>query len=195
MGRVNRAGPGGIPLGGGTPADVAAPVVTNVRAAAAAVPIASPDPYPDTARALQIWHPWEAPFPGATEFRPNAVFASAGAGDVTPAGLVTQLPQRKQGIIRLVNWGIGVLSTSSIVTWAILVNDMPVQGWDSLSFFPGNVPRVTASEDARIWVPQGAKISVRFTNTDGAAYTQVGAGYYGWYWDDQAAARWAGSQP
>lgn len=188
---VNRRGPGGIPLGGGVPPDVAVKAVTSVKGAQERYG-GPPTPFPDTARSLQIWHPWESFFPGATEFRRNIVFPSGAAGDVTPAGLVLQLPQRKQGIIRLVTWAVGNFAITSVVNWAVLIDDMPVQGWENLTFFPGNVPRLTASEDPRIPVPQGSKISIRFTNTDGAAYAQVGAGYYGWHWDEQTAARWAG---
>jgi len=173
------------------PPGAIAPFLLSSKAAAAATPGAVVNPYPETSRTLQVWHPWLYPFPGSTDFNVNLNFNSAGAGDLTPAGLAFQLPNLKKGIITQV--GIAALNytTATIVLWQVLVNGQPVQGWQNLTFFPGNVPRLTASLDAKIPVPNGGKISILFRNTDGAAYT-VGASYYGWYWDDEAERQWMG---
>lgn len=173
------------------PPGAMAPFLTSAKAAAAATPGAVVNAYPETARTLEVWHPWLYPFPGSTDFRKDEQFASAGAGDIQPAALQFQLPNLKRGIINQVGISLLNLAPTSVILWQVLVNGRPVEGWQNLTFFPGNVPRVTASLDAKIPVPNGGKIGILFRNTDGAAYT-VGASYYGWYWDDEAERQWMG---
>ncbi len=173
------------------PPGALAPFILSAKAGAAATPGGNPNPYPATSRTLEVWHPWLYPFPGSTDFRINATFNSPGAGNVTPAALALQFPQLKKGIITSVGYSLQNMTTATQVLWQILVNKRPVNGWQNLTFFPGNVPRISASEDAKIPVPAGGLVEVLFQNIDGAAYT-VGANYYGWFWDDEAERQWMG---
>lgn len=142
-------------------------------------------------RALQVYPPELYPIVGAQEFRKNEQFASAAAGVLTPAALQTVLPDRYVGVIRVFSYGLLLMLATTVVKWELLFNGGPVAG-QSFTFFPGPVPRITANEDLYLRVPMGTTIDVRFTNTDGAAYT-VGAGYYGWFWQPAGAEAWTGS--
>lgn len=162
-------GPGAPAAGGGAGLDAPAPI----------------------ARTMQVFPPELYPIPGAQEFRLNEQFASPAAGVLTPAALRTVIPDRYVGIVRAFSYAMLAMSAATVVKWELLVNGGPVAGY-SFAFFPGAVPRISAAEDVYLRVPMGATLEVRFTNTDGAAYT-VGAGYYGWFWQPAGAENWTGS--
>lgn len=148
--------------------------------------------FPETSRTLQVWHPWVMPFPGSTDFRVNTVEASPGAGVISPANWSLTLPSTSKGVIKLFTWALANVTVATVVSWILKINNQPVQGWQNITVFPGNVPRVTLAEDPTIPVPFGGTISVDFVNTDGAAYNQVGAGFAGHYWDQTAEDAWIG---
>lgn len=148
--------------------------------------------YGSTDRSLQVYLPEVKPIPGAIQFRRNVKFASAGAGQLEPAGLQLQVPAQMIGVINVFGYGLLNMSPATDVYWTLLFDGVPVPGYEEVSPFPGLVPRLYNTEsDLLIPFPQGAVISVRFTNVDGAAY-DVGANYYGWYYTPEAAARWKG---
>lgn len=152
----------------------------------------APEGFGDTQRTLLAFPPEIYPIPDATEFRRRAFFNSGGAGTIEPSGLVLQLPANQIGVIRL--FGIGLLNmlATTDVGWSLWIDNNVVSGYEDVGFFPGNVPRVTDTEgDLLIRVPQGARISVKFRNGDGAVY-DAGANYYGWSYSPESAARWNG---
>jgi hypothetical protein len=146
----------------------------------------APNPYADTKRVYLEYPPEIFPMPGAQEFAVDVDFSSPAVGATEPAGLILTLPQGMVGIVRVFGYGIQTMTIATNVSWALLVNGGPVQGYTDRRFFPGNVPRVTASVDTFIRVPAGGTIAVRFTNVDGAAYT-ANANYSGWFWSEQEA--------
>lgn len=148
--------------------------------------------YPPTTRTLEVWHPWQFPFPGSTDYRVNDVLASGGAGITKGPTWSFQLPSTCRGIIREVFWAVANLTTASVISWTLRINQQPIPGWQNLTVFPGIVPRVTVSDDSMIPVPFGATVDIIFTNTDGAVYPQVGAGFSGHYWDQAAEDAWIG---
>lgn len=148
--------------------------------------------YPETARNLQIYLPEIYPIPDAVQFRRNVQFASPGAGQVEPAGLVLNVPAQMVGVVRVFGYGLLQMTPATDVYWTLLFDGVPVPGYEEVRPFPGLVPRITGNEsDIVVPFPQGAVISVRFTNVDGAAYV-AGANYSGWYYTPEAAARWKG---
>ncbi len=150
-------------------------------------------PYKGTARVLLAFPPEIYPLPGAQEFTVDEDFSSPAAGTVEPAALVFALPQQMKGIIRVAGWGIQNMTAATDVFWTFKVNSGAVQGYTEKRFFPGNVPRITASVDAFIRIPAGGTLSVAFTNVDGAAYT-ANASYSGWYWSEDEEKQWTGRE-
>lgn len=146
----------------------------------------APNPYADTKRVYLEYPPEIFPIPGAQEFAVDEDFSSPGVGSTEPTALRYQVPQGMLAIIRVFGYGIQSMTTATDVSWSVLVNGGNVQGYTDRRFFPGNVPRVTASVDAFIRVPAGGLISVRFTNVDGAVYA-ANANFSGWFWSEQEA--------
>lgn len=148
--------------------------------------------YPVTSRATQVYLPEIQPIPGAIQFRRSARFNSPGAGAVEPAALQLRIPAQMIGVIRVFGYGLLAMTAATDVFWTLLFDGNPVPGYERIDFFPGLVPRVTATEsDILVRFPQGCVISVRFTNVDGAVY-DAGANYSGWFYTPEAAARWLG---
>lgn len=148
--------------------------------------------YPVTTRTAQVYLPEVKPIPGAIQFRQSARFNSPGAGQVEPAGLRLKVPAQMIGVINVFGYGLLLMTPATDVFWTLLFDGNPVPGYEDVNFFPGLVPRITGTEsDLVVRIPEGAEISVRFTNVDGAAY-DAGANYSGWYYTPQAAARWLG---
>lgn len=165
------AGPGGLPPGFGAP-----------------VP-------PRTQRQLQIRLPEDSPIPSAISFSPSVTFASAGAGTTGPL-VVTQLPGNSIGVVQVIEVDILNLLQTSAISWSFLVNGAPAPGFNNITIFPGSVPRVSkVLDELTLRVPQGATLSMTFTNTDGAAYPVVGMSYYGWFWSLAADRWWKGTNP
>lgn len=143
-------------------------------------------------RALQVFPPDYFPPPGAQELYRSVDFASAAAGTLEPAGLVTQLPPGSSGVIRVVGYGVFPMTAATDLTWSVVVNGAVVAGW-ARRIFARVLPSVNVSEDAYIRIPDGGQVRIRFLNTDGAAYT-VNATYSGWFYSTADALRWTGGQ-
>jgi hypothetical protein len=137
---------------------------------------------------VQIYLPEVFPIPGAQEFNPTVSKATV-AAETADIGLVVQLPERNIGIIRSVVLDITDMLTTTVVSWTLQINGAPVGGYNNLSIFPRVAPFVGNSLDTFIRVPQGAKITATYTNTDGGSYV-VGISISGWFWPQDAGTQW-----
>jgi hypothetical protein len=133
------------------------------------------------------------PIPGAQEFFRSADFSSPAAGFVSPAGLQLQLPPGTVARIATFAYGLINMTTTTNLTWALLIGGVPASGYEARRIFARNLPAITVQEDAYIRVPAGARISVTLTNVDGAAYTAYAA-FAGWMYSEADALRWTGGQ-
>ncbi len=172
------------------PSDLAAPYVgrpiagTGVQGPAA----------PNVDRSLQVWQPEIFPIPGAQEFN-NTVNKSTVAPETnTDFGLSIQLPPYNIGIIRSVSIYITNMLATTNVTYTLNINNAPVGGYSGLSIFPRVAPSISNSFDSFIRVPQGAKITASFTNTDGGTYV-VGFAVSGWFWPQEIGNQWIRQGP
>lgn len=176
-----------IPRGSGLPPDVA----SGATSFPPPLPPGLSDRQADIVRSLELYLPEVYPIPGAVEFEEDAIAASPGAGTIVPAALLLRIPENSIGIIRVFGQGLDDMTNATRVTWGLFVNEVQAPGWGSVQLFPGVAARVTSSADTFIRLPDGAQISVRITNADGAAY-QVGANYSGWYWSITSDKAWRG---
>lgn len=100
---------------------------------------------------------------------------------VTPAGLALQLPAGTLGFVRNITLYVGNLLESSDITWQVLVNGLPAEGYGALSVFPRAASAVSRDYEASIALPIEAAVSVRIRSSDGGTY-RVGAELKGWYY-------------
>ena len=144
---------------------------------------------PSIDRALQIYLPTIEPIPGASEFNPQATKATNVVEANVDIGLTLDVPPNNIGIIRGVQLFILDMLTTTVVTWTLTINGGPVQGYTNLSIFARTAPFVGNSFDSFINIPQGGKVRVIYTNTDGGSYT-IGAGISGWFWPQSLGEQW-----
>lgn len=140
-------------------------------------------------RTLQVYLPEVYPIPSATEFNLLATKATVAVEAGTDIGLTLDLAANNIGIIRGVNIFISDMLNTTNVTWTVTVAGGPAPGYNNLAIFPRTSPFVGNSFDSFIRLPQGAKVRVTFSNTDGGSYT-VGASLSGWSWPTTLGDLW-----
>lgn len=177
---------------------------TNLRPAPAFVhaPFAEADPSAKMngvgglPRYVQVYQPELYPIPDAQEFNPSGTAATSavGTGTITLSPSVNsktgiQLPSGNIGILRNFAISITNMQTTTNVTFSLLMNNAPVGGYGGISIIPRSAPFVIDSFDCFIRIPDGALLTVQFSNIDGGPYT-VGASLGGWYWPTSSGVRW-----
>lgn len=148
------------------------------------VPIAPPVQKPNTLELPPYLYP---PFT-STAFNLADASATAGVGQIiNPAGLVLEIPDNCYASINQIDLLLDGITAASQVFWRLLINGIPVPGWNALTI----LPRSGAASVNRGWGPQlgikvplGGIIGVQIQNFDGAAYT-VGTQVYGWFWPQE----------
>lgn len=137
--------------------------------------------------------PWVYPPPGARYFYPTSN-VTLGAGPLVqelPA-TVYQVQTNNVGVIREINLNVNNLLATSNITFRLLFNGAPVQGYDGMFVFPRAVASFSSTFDANstmVFVPDGARISIQVQVVDAVAY-QVGASYRGWYYSKAIAEQY-----
>lgn len=144
---------------------------------------------PSIDRALQIYLPDIYPIPGASEFNILVTKATSAVETNTDIGITLDVPPNNIGIIRSLTLSISDMLTTTVVTWTVNVNGGPAPGYFNLSMYPRVSPFVSNAFDSFIHIPQGGKVRVVFTNTDGGSYT-VGASIGGWFWPEALGKQW-----
>lgn len=143
---------------------------------------------PTIDRALQVYLPDIYPIPGASEFN-ILVTKSTTVAETADIGLTLDVPANNIGIIRSVTISVSDMLTTTVVSWTVQVNGAPAQGYFGLSMYPRVSPFVSNAFDSFIHIPQGGKVRVQYTNTDGGSYT-VGASIGGWFWPESLGRQW-----
>lgn len=144
---------------------------------------------PNIDRALQIYLPTIEPIPGASEFNILATKATVAVETNVDIGLTLDLPANNIGIIRGVNLFILDMLTTTVLTWTLTINGGPVSGYTNLQIFARTAPFVGNTFDSFVNIPQGSKVRVVYTNTDGGSYT-IGAAISGWFWPQSLGEQW-----
>jgi len=141
-----------------------------------------PGPGTESPLVRNVYPPWVYKLPMSQDFNDNnfdlALAAAIGA-EVTCAEFIT--PPTFVGYIQI--FGVYILSPTAVqdVTFALLVNGGPVQGWDNIRFPPGVANFVVQNfADLQVRIPDGARVSVVARNGSADAWT-VGAKIAGWY--------------
>lgn len=83
---------------------------------------------------------------------------------------------------------------STNVTFSLLYNGSPIQGYAGLTIFPGASPRIANTFDAPIFLTGAGALTVSFTNGDGGTYL-LGAAISGWQWPIASDRRWKTAGP
>lgn len=147
-------------------------------------------------RNVPVYLPEIFPIPDAVEFNPSGSATSVGAETGTA---ITMLPTISNALVKLPDQNIGILRgfavyitnmlTTTNVSWTLMINGSPAGGYGAIKLFPRASAFVGNSFDCFIRIPDGAKVGVEFTNTDGGSYI-IGASFSGWYWPIASGKRW-----
>lgn len=142
--------------------------------------------------------------PQAQSFRADGAsvlgvpFSNANTPVVIP-GSTFVVPSQNVAVIQSLVLSVNTLLATSIISYRLLVNSAPVEGWAPIRIFPTPASAFLLSfapEETQIPITEGATISVEITvdPADGASY-QAGASFNGWYYDkttwDTYARAWS----
>lgn len=142
------------------------------------------------ARTLSIYLPEVYPIPDAQQFNPEGDIDSAVAqSDVLIPGTTVRVPNGNIAVIRGLSLYIDNMLTTTDVRFTLRFDGNPVNGFSNLKIFPRVAPSVANGFDSIIRVPNGAVITVTFTQVDGGSY-KIGAAFSGWSWPITSGDRW-----
>jgi hypothetical protein len=135
--------------------------------------------------------PEDSPIPDAHEFNVQGqVLNSVGVkNNVLVAGSTLDVPDNNFGVITGVTLDISNMLATTILSWSLLIQDAAPQGYGNLTIFPRAAPFVSNGFTCKIRFQGAATIKVVYTCTDGGTY-DIGAAYSGWFWPENADARW-----
>ena len=141
-----------------------------------------------------VYPPWVFKLPMSQDFNVNRFdLALAGVAGAFVTPVEFQMPSTFVGYLQI--FGIFILTplATQDVTFSLLINGGPVQGWDNIKFPPGAANFVVQNfSDLQVRIPDSARVSVRVTNNNANAWT-VGAKIAGWYHPQSEEARIYGS--
>lgn len=138
----------------------------------------------------QIFLPEVFPIPDAKEFNPLGSQATTVVQfNQTITGTTFTVPSSTFGVIRSVTLYITNMLTTTNVTYSLVINNSPVQGYNQLSIFPRAAPFVSNAFDCMLRFSGPADIKMVFDNRDGGTYV-VGGAYSGWFWPQSSDTRW-----
>lgn len=145
---------------------------------------------------VPVYLPELYPIPDAQEFNPSGSASTAAVQTDIEIALTptifngtNQIPKGAIGVIRGFSIYITNMLTTTTVSWTLRVNGAPAGGYGALTMFPRAQSFVGNSFDCFIRIPNGAVISVTYSNPDGGTYV-VGASISGWYWPEVSGKRW-----
>lgn len=151
-------------------------------------------PAQDSPLVRNIFPPWVYKLPASQDFNVNrfdTVLAGVAGTVVVPVEF--NVPATFVGYLQI--FGIYILTPSALqdITFSLLVNGGPVQGWDNIKFPPGTANFVVQNfADLQVKLPDSARVSVAVTNNNANAWT-VGAKIAGWYHPQSEEQRIYGS--
>ncbi len=129
-----------------------------------------------------VYPPWVFKLPMSQDFNVNRfdlVLAAVVGATVVPVQF--QVPPSFVGYVQI--FGLFIQSPTNVqdITFSLLINGGPVQGWDNIKFPPGAANFVVQNfADLQVPIPDSAKVSVLVTNNNANAWV-VGAKIAGWY--------------
>lgn len=130
------------------------------------------------------------PIPDAKEFNPSGTIATAAVQlGVAITGATIDIPPANLVIIRGLNISVANMTILTNVTFTILYNNAPIQGYSGISIFPRVTPFIENGLESFIRLKGPGTVQVVFSNIDGGPYT-IGAGFNGWFWPEASDARW-----
>lgn len=115
---------------------------------------------------------------------PGVPFTSANTPAIIP-GSVFQIPAENSGVIQSVVFQVAGLLATSAITFDVLFNNNPVQGWSGYQVWPIAAPVFITGwgpDETQIPVPDNTVISVQITVTDGGSYA-AGSELRGWFYN------------
>ena len=144
-----------------------------------------PNPKGVIPRAAQVPPFWQfKPPEGIDFFARVAGTLAAGAGSqlvMEPSPQLRILPDYS-GVVAGVSIFIGTPLTTMDITFALLNNGAPVQGWDQLQPFPVGANALIIPFPGTLQVPGGSQFSILVTNNAASGPWTVGATITGWAW-------------
>lgn len=162
---------------------------------------ASPGPgpgfNPGPPTTINVPVPWVVRPPSAREINIDASGTGYNNANTpqTIAGSAFTLPADNVGIIRSVVLSVNTLLTTSLLTWTLRFNGVPVEGWAGLTIFPrnaGSFSQAFGPDETFIFVPEQTTIDVQIgvDATDANTY-QAGVSYHGWSYPKRVADQFA----
>lgn len=125
------------------------------------------------------------------------VVLPAGVGStVEPATLRFRVPADQIGWLQ--NFSLYTLTPTALLyaSWAVLINGVPVPGFDDVRNSPGIANLVQVfKDDMRVRLTNGCTVSIRITNLDASGPWTVGGSLSGWYHPAVAEQRAWGINP
>jgi len=141
-----------------------------------------------------VYPPWVYKLPMSQDFNVNRFdLALAGAAGATVVPVEFNMPSTFVGYLQI--FGIFIQSPlpTQDVTFSLLINGGPVQGWDNIKFPPGAANFVVQNfAELQVRIPDSAHVSVLVTNNNANAWV-VGAKIAGWYHPQSEEQRIYGS--
>ena len=127
------------------------------------------------------------PPPTAQDFVASAN-VSVGPGPVTVNIASFTIPRGSVGVIRSINFNINSMLVTTVVAFALMLNQGVAPGW-SVNVFPRVAASVSISfgpEETFIKVPDGSLVDLRITLTDAGTYL-IGSTFHGWHFSKSVA--------
>lgn len=149
----------------------------------------------DVGRELSVPLPEVYPIPDAHVFNAECQQASNAIQTfVIPFIPAVVIPALNQGIMTGFSIYVQNMLAASNITWTLLANGVPVQGYSGITIFPGVSPRAANTFDAPVRFVGETTLTVSITNGDGGAYL-LGAAISGWFWPQASDRRWKSAGP
>lgn len=120
-----------------------------------------------------------------------AANASFGPGPLTQVIATFTIPRGSIGVVRSVSFQINNMLVTTLISFAVTINEAPYPGW-TYSIFPRAAANVVVSfgpEETFIKVPDGALVGFQVTRTD-AGTNLVGGLFHGWHFSKSIAAQY-----
>lgn len=144
-----------------------------------------PDPKGVIPRAAQVPPFWQIKPPEGIDFYTKVGGTlAAGAGstvELLPSPQLRILPDYS-GVVAGVTIFVDTPTSSLDVTFQLLNNGAPVQGWDQLEPFAVGANAILIPFPGTLQVPGGSNFSIRVINNSAAGPWTVGASITGWSW-------------
>lgn len=142
----------------------------------------TPGPAQSSPLVRNVYPPWVYKLPASVDFNQNN-WSTALAAVVNQTVVPVQFQTQPTYVGYVQVFGIYVLSPTALtdVSFALRINQAPVQGWDNYLLPPGVANFfVRTFSDLQVRIPNGALVDVLVTNRTGTGPWTVGAQIAGW---------------